>query len=258
VSLRVLMSADAAGGALSQALLLARALQKREVRVVLAVMGGSPSRAEREEAGRIPGLSLHESACRLEWMDPWDDVARAGAWLLDLEDRTRPDVVQLSGLAHGALPFRAPRVVVTRGCALSWFEAVFGTEPPLRLDRCHHEATQGLAGALSVLEAALEGCALVLGDIPSVRALWGGTALFVDPDDADDLGRALRCLILHAGVRTALGARARSRALDCSLERMALGYLAVHDEVCARPRTEPPRALSTIPPPRMDAAVARR
>ena len=37
---------------------------------------------------------------------------------------------------------------------------------------------------LSVLEAALSGCALVLGDIPSLREIWDGAALFVDPDDA--------------------------------------------------------------------------
>ena len=32
---------------------------------------------------------------------------------------------------------------------------------------------------LSVLEAALSGCALVLGDIPSLRELWSGAAVFV-------------------------------------------------------------------------------
>ena len=33
------------------------------------------------------------------------------------------------------------------------------------------------------LEAALSGCALVLGDIPSLREVWGDAALFVAPDD---------------------------------------------------------------------------
>ena len=35
---------------------------------------------------------------------------------------------------------------------------------------------------LSVLEAALSGCALVLGDIPTLRELWEGAAAFVAPD----------------------------------------------------------------------------
>ena len=36
---------------------------------------------------------------------------------------------------------------------------------------------------LSILEAALSGCALVLGDLPSLRELWTGAAMFVPPDD---------------------------------------------------------------------------
>ena len=40
---------------------------------------------------------------------------------------------------------------------------------------------------LSALEAALSGCALVLGDIPSLREVWGDAALFVAPDDTDAL-----------------------------------------------------------------------
>src|SRR5690606_8377688 len=36
---------------------------------------------------------------------------------------------------------------------------------------------------LSALEAALSGCALVLGDIPSLREVWGPAATYVDPAD---------------------------------------------------------------------------
>ncbi len=36
---------------------------------------------------------------------------------------------------------------------------------------------------LSILEAALSGCALVLGDIPSLRENWDGAAVFVPPND---------------------------------------------------------------------------
>ena len=48
---------------------------------------------------------------------------------------------------------------------------------------------------LSVLEAGLSGCALVLGDIPSLRAIWEEAALFVPPDDTDALKPALRRLM---------------------------------------------------------------
>jgi len=40
---------------------------------------------------------------------------------------------------------------------------------------------------LSALEAALRGCALVLGDIPSLREVWGDAALYVPPDDESAL-----------------------------------------------------------------------
>ena len=36
---------------------------------------------------------------------------------------------------------------------------------------------------LAILEAAADRCALVLGDIPSLRELWDGAARFVDPRD---------------------------------------------------------------------------
>ncbi len=35
---------------------------------------------------------------------------------------------------------------------------------------------------LSVVEAGLSGCALVLGDIPSLREIWGDAALYVSPN----------------------------------------------------------------------------
>ena len=44
---------------------------------------------------------------------------------------------------------------------------------------------------LSILEAALAGCALVLGDIPSLRENWNDAALFVPPEDSRTLEAAL-------------------------------------------------------------------
>ncbi len=73
-----------------------------------------------------PRLALFASERRLEWMDdPWDDVARSGDWLLDLERKLRPDVVHLASYAHAARGFRAPTIVVAHSCVLSWWDAVF-------------------------------------------------------------------------------------------------------------------------------------
>jgi glycogen synthase len=80
----------------------------------------------------------------------------------------------------------------------------------------------------SILEAALTGCALVLGDIPSLRELWSGAAVFVAPDDPVALRTALATLIQDAAGQRSLAARARARAAEYSPERMVRGYLAVY------------------------------
>jgi glycogen synthase len=78
---------------------------------------------------------------------------------------------------------------------------------------------------LSVLEAALSDCALVLGDIPALRENWDGAACFVDPRSADDLRHALRALIDDPAARAALGAAARQRAEIFSPARQVEAYL---------------------------------
>lgn len=87
---------------------------------------------------------------------------------------------------------------------------------------------------LSPVEAALAGCALVLGDIPSLREVWGEAALFVPPDDADALAGALETLRQDAALRSRFASRARARALEFTPARMASGYLAVYAAL-ARP-----------------------
>jgi glycogen synthase len=143
--LRILMTADTVGGVWTYALELARALAPRDVRVDLATMGDRPTPAQRREAREVPGLELFESSFRLEWMEaPWDDVARAGEWLLGLEERLRPDVVHLNGFAHGALPWRAPVLVVGHSCVLSWWQAVRGCPAPPEWDQYRAAARAGL------------------------------------------------------------------------------------------------------------------
>src|SRR5690242_9948589 len=91
---RVLMTADAVGGVWTYVMELANALAAAGAEVMLATMGPRPTADQRAHAQSIPGLTLEESAFKLEWMDdPWDDVARAGEWLLELEESFRPDVI---------------------------------------------------------------------------------------------------------------------------------------------------------------------
>jgi glycosyltransferase involved in cell wall biosynthesis len=391
---KVLLGADAVGGVFTYAAELARALAARGVAVVLATEGARLDAGQRAELAGVPGLVHEESAFALEWMEsPWADVEAAGAWLLAIERRERPDVVHVNAYAHGALPFRAPVVVGAHSCVPSWFEAVRGEPAPAAWDRYRRVVGEGLRGAdlvvapsahmadlvvrhhgplprpvviangrdparfppgekeplvlgagrlwdeaknaaalvrvapelpwpvfvagetaapgaaraeaeagaatervhserrgaapraepegsgsaaalppghrpatflgrlpqaelarwlgraavfahparyepfgLAVLEAALAGCALVLGDVPSLRERWDGAAAFVGPGDDRALAGALAELASDAPRRAALAGRARGRALELSPGAMADATLGLYRTLAARGR----------------------
>ncbi len=83
---------------------------------------------------------------------------------------------------------------------------------------------------LSVLEAALSGCALVLGDIASLRENWEGAALFAPPDDSHLLARFIQTLIDDEPQRQRAATLARARAAELTTARMADAYLAAYSE----------------------------
>jgi glycosyltransferase involved in cell wall biosynthesis len=92
---------------------------------------------------------------------------------------------------------------------------------------------------LSALEAALAGCALVLGDIPSLREVWGDAALFVDPDDPGRLRTELLRLIEDPVLRQEMARRARTRAFEYTPQRMGKGYLAAYRWLLTAAEREP-------------------
>lgn len=351
---RVLLTADTVGGVWTYAVELARALQARGVRVAIATMGAPLAPHQRAALADCPAVDVFESSFRLEWMqDPWDDVAAAGDWLLALERELRPDLVHLNQYAFGALPFRAPKLVVAHSCVASWWRAVHGEPAPASWDGYRERVRQGLAAAsvvaaptramldalrseygwqgdgrvlpngcvpgqfapapkqerilaagrfwdaaknlqaleraapglpwpvcvagsaahpdggvvqpqgvrflgelprtqlsrelaeaaiyalparyepfgLSVLEAALSGCALVLGDIASLREVWGAAARYVPPEHPSALHAALRELIADAAERTRLAAAAQARAQRYTASAMGEAYLACYAEL---------------------------
>jgi len=147
--LRVLMTADTAGGVWQYALQLAGSLTRgRRAQVALATMGAPPTPSQCREAGSIPDVTVHASSFRLEWMsEPWEDIALAGKWLLALEDQFAPDVVHLNQFAFGATSFKAPTLLVAHSCVVSWWQAVHGTEPPAQWDHYRESVRAGLAAA---------------------------------------------------------------------------------------------------------------
>jgi glycogen(starch) synthase len=84
---------------------------------------------------------------------------------------------------------------------------------------------------LSILEAALARCALVLGDLPSLRETWDGAALFIAPDDTEQLARALRMLIDDRELLAHYAARAHQRALCYTPAAMAGAYAQAYAEL---------------------------
>jgi glycogen synthase len=92
---------------------------------------------------------------------------------------------------------------------------------------------------LSVLEAALSGCALVVGDIPSLRELWEGAASFVPPDDVNSLEDCLRGLIADPVYRAGMSELALARAREFTQSRMVDEYVGLYQRAQAqfgRPR----------------------
>jgi glycosyltransferase involved in cell wall biosynthesis len=343
--MRILMTADTVGGVWTYALDLADALAPHGIEVELATMGRLPDGEQRAAVARSAVTGLHTSGFALEWQDdPWDDVDRAGEWLLELDEELAPDLVHCNGYAHAALPWRAPVVVAAHSDVVSWWRAVRRTEPPASWNRYRVAVEAGLGGAdailaptravvadlragyrfdtscfvvpngrapaaatavkeplvvglgrfwdeaknvhlleriaprapwplllagagtesgrlrphdvaallarasvfasparyepfgLAALEAAQAGCALVLGDIPSLREVWADAAWFVAPDDADGLLEALHVLAGNESRRAELAARARRRAARYTPEAMAAGVLGVYGRALARSR----------------------
>jgi glycosyltransferase involved in cell wall biosynthesis len=83
---------------------------------------------------------------------------------------------------------------------------------------------------LAVLEAAMSGCALVLGDVDSLREIWDNAAEFVPPNDDAALLEAIWRLIDSPARRAELAERALVRARRFTPQRMACGYLAAYRE----------------------------
>jgi glycosyltransferase involved in cell wall biosynthesis len=339
--MKVLMTADVVGGVWQYSLNLSRHLVERGTEILLAIMGGADDRSLSPAClGHLPGIQLHKSDYKLEWMQqPWDDVDRAGTWLLDLAAQFKPDVIHLNGYAHAALPWRAPVVVVAHSCVYSWWSAVHGTAPPENeWDEYKWRASAGLHAAdvviapsafmaaalathygfpasrtrvihnfsdaplyhglekqpfylaagrtwdkgknlamldaiasclpwpmriaaslphqdlleemqrasvyvhpalyepfgLAVLEAARAQCCLVLSDIPSLRELWDGAAIFVDPRNPEEWIKVLLRIANDPGERESLGRLAQIHSARYSAATTMEQYRRAYASVTIR------------------------
>jgi glycosyltransferase involved in cell wall biosynthesis len=155
----------------------------------------------------------------------WDEAKNLAA--LDRACRNLEWPVYLAGPSHG--PFAngfIPQHAVALGALSPRELAAWMRQAAIYALPAKYEPF-----GLSVLEAALCGCALVLGDIPSLRENWEGAALFVSPTDEGGLRSALDTLIASPAMRGDLGATAMARAGQFTTARMAAGYLTAYAEL---------------------------
>lgn len=126
--LKLLMTADAVGGVWQYALDLAAALVPHGVQTTLAVLGPSPSPAQRAEAKRVKRLTLLDTQLPLDWLcDAPEPVLAAGEAIAALARKIGADLVQLNMPTLGARArFEVPVVAVTHGCVATWWDAAFG------------------------------------------------------------------------------------------------------------------------------------
>jgi glycogen(starch) synthase len=152
----------------------------------------------------------------------WDEAKN-----FQLIDRAAPEVEWRIAVAGDCRHPNGSTVVLNNVCCLGKLSARDMAEQFARAAIFVSPARYEPFG-LSALEAALSGCALLLGDIPSLREIWKDAAVFVSTDDANALWRALSCLIANPELRENFGSRARARALQFSPQRMAQEYVSAY------------------------------
>jgi glycosyltransferase involved in cell wall biosynthesis len=213
-----------------------RGLVKRTLRAADAIT--APSRAMAGELARLYGARTcrvvpnGRRASRFRAADKeamiltagrlWDEAKNAAA--VARAARSLPWPVYVAGEHRhpdgGAAAFSGCTLLGRLGAAeiAGWFARAAIYALPARYEPF----------GLSALEAALSECALVLGDIPSLRETWSGAAEFVAPDDSGALEAALRGLIERPRRREELAEAAARRARSLTPARMAHEYLDVY------------------------------
>ncbi|GAB6060032.1 glycosyltransferase family 4 protein [Desulfonatronum parangueonense] len=177
------MTTDTIGGVWTYACELSRALAPYGVEVHLACMGKPLSPDQALFAAKIRNLHIHSSSYKLEWMaDPWEDVAKAGNWLKELEARLEPDLVHLNNYVHGELERHVPVFMVAHSCVFTWWRSVKGEEPPDEWKTYYDQVGAGLRNAdmvVSVSRAFLDDMVALYGPFKQTRIIHNG----LDPTD---------------------------------------------------------------------------
>jgi glycogen synthase len=88
---------------------------------------------------------------------------------------------------------------------------------------------------MTILEAALSRCALILNDIPALREIWGPAAVYFRTNDGDSLCEAVRILNSDPDLRRSFANRAFNRARECfNANRMTSNYIQLYRSLIAQ------------------------
>lgn len=197
-----------------------------------AMLGEIESHYGRPDASRVisngraftPATNIGREPLVLAAGRLWDEAKNMAALCEAARDLSWP--VCIAGNAqHASATCAMPSHVRHLGCLdaatlCAWFARASVYALPARYEPF----------GLSVLEAALSGCALVLGDIQSLRENWDGAALFVPPDNPRAIAAAIQELIDDERLRRHCAERARARAMPFTSGRMADAYLSAYSE----------------------------
>jgi glycosyltransferase involved in cell wall biosynthesis len=150
--MKILLTTDNIGGTWTFAVELSRALCEQNVSVALATMGWPLNPEQRKEISQVKSVDLYESHYKAEWMDhPWTDIERAGAWLLEIEQKTHPDVVHLTSYSLADLAWNVPVVITGLGCMISRWQATQTTPTPENYTMYREKVRRGLVAASQVV-----------------------------------------------------------------------------------------------------------
>lgn len=84
---------------------------------------------------------------------------------------------------------------------------------------------------LSFLEAASRRCALVGGDIPTLRELWAESMSYVQPDEPEALAETCNTLLSDTIFRTSMATEAYKRSQKYTLKKKTEQYLNLYNNV---------------------------
>lgn len=84
---------------------------------------------------------------------------------------------------------------------------------------------------LSFLEAASHKCALIGGDIPTLREIWGESMTYIDPEDSRNLAMTCNELLMQEALCKFKGEQAYHRAKNYTIMKMKDEYLGIYNEM---------------------------